>query len=198
MRNNVLRSDTYMSMCLSLGKTREVENAKQAAAWKADKDYVIGGKRFAKGMPVIAFAKVKTANILNNQRFTFKSATSKTVTLMRNKSEFILTRATFSSSLRHGFCDSVFRHQGYTVDKPCNILDVDKMSKQDFYTAITRFESLDAFGLDCTDWNACMPRKSSCGLLDHLCVCTIVREQRAGSSVNDVELNDDDIPRRRE
>jgi hypothetical protein len=165
MRGKRLRTDTTMSMSLSYGKTRDAENARQAAAWKADKHYFIGGKRFARGMPIIAFAKVKGTNIMNNHRFTFVKATDKTVTLKRKGEEHELLHSTFLRSFRHGFCDSVFRHQGYTVDQPYNILDVDKMSKQEFYTAITRFESLDSFGLDCTDWDRefeldCPPTKS--------------------------------------
>jgi hypothetical protein len=140
-------------MCLSLGKTRNSENARRAAAWKTDKPYFICRKRFAKGMPIIAFAKVKGTDIKNNHRFTFVSATDKTVTLESGGIKHTLLHRTFLASFRHGFCDSVFRHQGYTVSQAYNILDVDNMSKQEFYTAITRFESLDSFGLDCTDWD---------------------------------------------
>jgi hypothetical protein len=88
MRDKRLKTDNSMSISLSRGNTRERENARQAAAWKTDKPYFIGDKRFANGMPIIAFAKVKGTDIKNNHRFSFVSATDKTVSLERNGATF--------------------------------------------------------------------------------------------------------------
>jgi predicted GIY-YIG superfamily endonuclease len=92
--------------------------------------------------------------ILNGHRFTQQSESeTSTLTLEREGGTFDVTHSEFATSFRLGFCDSVFRQQGYTLHEPHRILDVDRMNRQDLYTAMSRFKTIDDFELVCTDWD---------------------------------------------
>jgi hypothetical protein len=100
-------------------------------------------------MPIVSVVNLKSQGILNGDPFVFVSADHETVTL-RDKKTFELSHTDFikEGNFRLGFCESVFRTQGYTRGEPYNIYDVKNMRLQDIYTALSRFTTMDDTGFD--------------------------------------------------
>jgi predicted GIY-YIG superfamily endonuclease len=162
LHNQMLRTDTHLSMCLTdikLGsRTRSRVNREEAARWIAastEPIHVIGKRRWTRGMPVTACTNLKRQGILNSHKLVFVGANTLTVTLERNGKQYAVSHALFADerNFRYGFCDSVFRSQGYTLRTAHNVYDTASMSRQDLYTALSRFTTLADIGLDCIDWD---------------------------------------------
>jgi predicted GIY-YIG superfamily endonuclease len=56
-------------------------------------------------------------------------------------------------NFRYGFCESVMRTQGLTLEREVNILEAELMNRQQIVTAVGRFRTLKHIGLDIDDWN---------------------------------------------
>jgi hypothetical protein len=145
-----LRDDTVMSMSLSNTGTRARINQQEAAKWSGTQEFTVGDKQYSAGMPIVSVVNLKSQGILNGDPFVFVTADNKTVTLSEKKKTFELSHTDFTKegNFRLGFCDSVFRTQGYTRREPYNVYDVPLMCIQDIYTALSRFTTMDDIGFD--------------------------------------------------
>jgi hypothetical protein len=141
-----LRQDIHYSMCLTGPKhgsrTRNRINRQESA----EKPMT------TTGMPISSKCNLKKLKIANGHRMTFHCIEDdgKHVLLKRDDKVFKVPMADFMTrgNFDYGFCDSVFRYQGHTIREPYNIYDVDRMSLQDIYTALSRFTTADHIFLD--------------------------------------------------
>jgi hypothetical protein len=162
--HNVGWKDTPYHLCRSSAVRNRV-NEEQAALWLKKNDdkamFVVGGKQYVHGMPIISCTNVKKAKISNSNHLWFHYATSQHVVL-RQKSNDAISRVTIKQftgwtegtpHFRYGFCESVMRTQGLTLHDDYNILEFDSMSGQEAETAQGRFKSTSQIGLEMKDWN---------------------------------------------
>jgi hypothetical protein len=148
-----LRSDTVMAMCMSNTRTRSRVNEDEREKWIAaatGRIFTIEGEQYAAGMPIVSVVNLKSQGILNSHKLTFVEADKTTVTLRRDKQIYKLSVNVFTKEgdFRLGFCDSVFRNQGYTLTEPHNVYDTRLMCLQDIYTALSRFTTACNIGFD--------------------------------------------------
>jgi hypothetical protein len=136
-----LRSDVSMSMCMSGTRTRFIQNELERSKYNTDV-----------GMPVVAFKNMKKPAVMNSHRYNIVSENDEYVTLERNGDQIELTHEQFNGHFRYGFCDSVFRNQGRTLEEPHNLFDVERMFFRDIYTALSRFRTLDDISFACTEF----------------------------------------------
>jgi hypothetical protein len=138
----LLRSDVSRSMCLSGTKTRTIQNELERSKRKTDV-----------GMPIVAFKNLKSPTISNGHRYALVSDEDDLITLKSSKTDkyIELSREQFDDHCRYGFCDSVFRNQGRTLEEPHNLFDIERMFFRDIYTALSRFRTLDHISFECTE-----------------------------------------------
>jgi hypothetical protein len=153
LQQHRLRDDTVMSMCMSNTRTRSRVNEDEREKWIAaatGRIFTVQGEQYAAGMPIVSVVNLKSQGILNSHKLTFIEADETTVTLCRDKQAYKLSINVFAKegNFRLGFCDSVFRNQGYTLREPYNIYDVRLMCLQDIYTALSRFTAACHIGFD--------------------------------------------------
>jgi hypothetical protein len=162
-----LRDDTVMSMSMSNTKTRarvnEAERTKWIAAGMGQQVFTVDGQQYSAGMPIVPVVNIKSQDILNSHKFAFVKAdeTKATVTLSRGDELYMLSSDVFTKdgNFRLGFCDSVFRNQGYTLREPYNVYDAMRMCRQDFYTALSRYTTCDDIGFDASQLKGYVFRK---------------------------------------
>jgi hypothetical protein len=110
----------------------------------------IGDELYALGMPIVACSNLPKHGVVNSHKYTIDSANDKTVTLKRGEKLYELSHKVFTNTklFRLGFCDSIFRNQGYTLTEPHNIYDAESMCLQDIYTALSRFKQHEDIGIN--------------------------------------------------
>ena len=150
--------DAHLSMCLTDPRqpstTRTRVNREQHAKWianaPANTTFAIGDQLYAIGMPIVACANLAQYDVVNSHKYIVLSATDSKVTLKRGDKLYELSHKLFTNQkhFRLGFCDSVFRNQGYTLTTPHNIYDAKSMSLQDIDTALGRFKRQEDIGIN--------------------------------------------------
>jgi len=97
----------------------------------AENSFVWGGV----GTKVIAKETIKKLGIAKNQSYIIKNRTETQTFLERGNG---LPNGIFDNSFTWGYCYTVHKAQGDTIDKPLGIHEFSKMSRSIKYTAITR------------------------------------------------------------
>mgnify|MGYP002621005517 FL=1 len=124
---------------------------------KASETFELGDRTFAVGMPIICYENNKYAT--NSQAFKISRITDKSVFLAGNptldnksKKKIEVPIADFTAKSKsdranyvfeYGFASTVNKIQGMTIHGYFNILEADKMSRNNFYTALSRCTDLD-------------------------------------------------------
>jgi ATP:corrinoid adenosyltransferase len=88
------------------------------------------GGKFQTGNPVVSNKNFKKKGIYNSVLYIAEDVGEKHVKI---KGHWIL-----KTDIDHGFAVTVYRYQGDTINEPYNIWDVDQMSFNEFYTAVSR------------------------------------------------------------
>jgi hypothetical protein len=104
-------------------------------------------------MPIVAFKNLKSPAISNGRRYVLVSDEDDLITLKSSSTDkyIKLSREQFDDHCRYGFCDSVFRNQGRTLEEPHNLFDIERMHFRDIYTALSRFRTVDDISFECTE-----------------------------------------------
>ena len=146
-------NNTIMKHICYLNKTRKKITAQCCDLFTKDKDYKELSFRFnsstelykiCKGMPVIATCNLKEHGIFNMMEFTLEDMDDKRF-LINNT---WLDKDVFTNSFIPGFCSTVYRYQGATIDESYTIHDVERMDKKQLYTALSRTSSIELIHLD--------------------------------------------------
>ena len=112
--------------------------------------YIWKDMKFIKGMPLICNINNRDFNIWNSQKFTVVNIVGNIITLKNNSNDkqveldlnYVTGENTKNGStdknFDYGFCITVYRYQGGTIKTDYNIYDVESMTREEFYTAISR------------------------------------------------------------
>lgn len=112
----------------SVGKAKKIIQLKESV-----REYCIG-------MPVFAMMNNRELEIYNSQRFKIEAFTSDGVKL--EGKDAIVPNKIFGMVFGYGFCDSVYRYQGDAICEEYNIYDVEIMSRNELYTALSRCKNI--------------------------------------------------------
>jgi hypothetical protein len=108
------------------------------------KTYQIGHQEYATGMPVIATSNDKPNGIFNSQMYNFKDVDGNNVALTsENGTTKTVLKENFNKLFDYGFCVTVYKYQGSTIKKDYNVHEVESMSFNEVYTALSRGVALD-------------------------------------------------------
>jgi hypothetical protein len=143
-----VRDDVSRSMCLSGTKTRSRQNIYERKKWIDEHSTRVG-------IPLVAMKNLNTKKVVNGRQYTLASIDGDGDVVLKHSGghELIsLSRKEFNSHCRYGFCDSVFRNQGRTLEERYNLFDVELMHFRDIYTALSRFRTLDNIHFNCTEY----------------------------------------------
>jgi hypothetical protein len=97
-------------------------------------------------MPVICTKNIKEHKMYSSEKYTIEDITDKHVII--NSVSFKMKE--FQSWFTLGFCVTVYKYQGGTIDEPYNIFDVEAMNKKQLYTSLSRTTTFDYIHLDNT------------------------------------------------
>ena len=102
-------------------------------------------------MPVIAMDNDKKRGIINSHQFTVLNFDSKTEIVLQNKDTKKLVSVPdtlFYKLFRWGWAETVRRWQGDEINFEYNIVETNRMSRNDLNSAIGRTKKWDYFGVD--------------------------------------------------
>jgi predicted GIY-YIG superfamily endonuclease len=121
---------------------------------KINKEKLNGRKIFTIGNPIIGLNNNKRNNCYNSQRYWIISKGLRKSKLQIDETKEIIeidTKLLTTKLFRSGYADTVYRSQGMTIDTEYNIVEVNKMSFNQFHTARTRGRNLAKVGYECKD-----------------------------------------------
>jgi hypothetical protein len=95
------------------------------------------------GMPVICNDNSKEYNVYRSQIYKIKSIGVEETVLIGPDDEKIIPNSILQTSFEVAFCVTVYKYQGSTIRENYNIWDVNKMTHNELYTAMSRGISLD-------------------------------------------------------
>eukprot|EP00760_Papus_ankaliazontas_P003488 PhM_4_TR11616/c3_g1_i8/m.9732 len=112
------KNKKYIDVCFrKIGKTQEKENYK-----------------VCDNMPVILTENLREKNMFNSEIYTIQKINKDFVFINNEK----IDMETFKKCFSLGFCVTVYRFQGDSINEPYNIYDCKLMDKKQLYTALSR------------------------------------------------------------
>ena len=135
---------SYVNICYH-NKTRHEVNEKCSQRFVRKKKHVyidfssddgIHSYPIAVGTPVICKKSIPRKEIFNSQRFEVKGITETHVKIDFDNATFPI--ASFGLFFDPGFCVTVYKYQGGSIDTHYNIYDSEYMDKKQLYTALSR------------------------------------------------------------
>lgn len=148
-----LLDKSYTNVCYLNDTREEINNARlKDFSEEFSKEVVnVDGFDVAQDIPVVVEKDNDHVNKLyNSQMFTLKNI-GDTITIEKKGKEQEISKETFRKYFNLGFCCTVYKYQGDTIKKPYNIYDIERMSFNDLYTALSRCVSLNDVHFNYTD-----------------------------------------------
>jgi hypothetical protein len=137
-----------MTLCVTDRRRTQVN---EEAYKEFSKEKKIERLKLYVGMPVIAVDNMKKRGICNSHQFTVANFDSNTEIALYNKDtkkNVTVPDTMFYKLFRWGWCETVRRWQGDEIDYEYNIVETDRMSRNDLNSAIGRTKSWDHIGVD--------------------------------------------------
>ena len=151
-KENKLKDFCFNSICKS-HKTRIEVNAKMynefIKRYPSNQIKNYNGINYVVGMPLICNINNKEFNIWNSQIYIIKGFNNQNILLENEdnneKRELslqyitnVLDQEKKMNNFDYAFCVTVYRYQGETITSDYNIYDINSMTREEFYTAISR------------------------------------------------------------
>lgn len=148
-RDCLERSDTNISYYNTGGrKTAQKKNQSCFLEFVEENESEItqvNGKPITVGIPIIGIENDKVLGIFRSQKYKVQEVKDDVIVLRKNNNGVVkeIKREGFWKYFDYGFCVTVYKYQGGTIREDYNIFDVDQMSYNEMYTAMSRGISLD-------------------------------------------------------
>jgi hypothetical protein len=112
----------------------------------------IGGNKYFKGCCLIGKLKNKDIGICVSELYTIKNVNDN-VCLLKSETgkEYTIETKRINSFLSYGYALTVYKYQGSKIQHKHNIINVDMMSFECIYTALSRAENYDDINIEYTD-----------------------------------------------
>lgn len=143
----------FINLC-KYNKTREkINNNRFKEHSKGKKKYAINDDTFIYiGMPIICVKTSKIDKIYNSERFKIIDINEEDETIKIDNDK-VISYLTYINYFDMGFCFTVYKIQGATINEPYNIYDIDTMSKRELYTALSRTTKYEYINFEYTENN---------------------------------------------
>lgn len=146
---------SYDNLCYT-NKTRHKVNAECLTRWLAEqgaRPVLFGDRRVAIGLDMLVYHKPQkyhseTKQLVKMERWTIETINKDTISLVNDGLVLKFDEAMFSAIFEYPFCMTTHKAQGRTIAGHFNVFDVEMMSHEVLYTAISRGTTLEHVHLD--------------------------------------------------